>query len=249
MVLLNSLAASLEVIQSEMGQIFLIENGAHRADLEVLRPILIKSKHDLIIVQGQGNIGYGAAHNIAINKVTSRYHLVLNPDVVLDKNNIYEAIKFMENHHEAVMLAPTATYFDGTKQFISKNYPSIVDLFLRGFGGKLARKVFDRRLARYELRNEIEREMNIRVPLASGCYMFCRSETLVGIGGFDENFFLYFEDYDLSQRMWEEGNIYHVPSVKIKHSGGHSSRKGNAHISMFMKSAWLFFGKHGWKWW
>jgi GT2 family glycosyltransferase len=77
--------------------------------------------------------------------------------------------------------------------------------------------------------------------------MFARTQALKDIGGFDEEFFLYFEDFDLSLRMREVGRIVHLPTAKIIHLGGNSAAKGPHHIRLFVQSAIRFFQKHGWK--
>ena len=59
---------------------------------------------------------------------------------------------------------------------------------------------------------------------------------------------MYFEDYDLSLRMAELGQVQFLPQVRIVHHGGYSARKGWGHIGMFARSGWRFFQTHGWRW-
>ena len=85
------------------------------------------------------------------------------------------------------------------------------------------------------------------VELASGCYMFCRREVLEAVGGFDESYFLYFEDYDLSRRIARYGSIYELPTVRIRHLGGRTARRGLRRIRYFVQSAYIFFQRYGWR--
>ncbi|NJR72189.1 MAG: hypothetical protein HC782_03800 [Gammaproteobacteria bacterium] len=81
----------------------------------------------------------------------------------------------------------------------------------------------------------------------SGCCMLMRGEVWQRVGGFDEKFFLYFEDFDLSKRIAAIAEIHRLPSFQIIHGGGNASNKGLKHIRFFVQSAWRFFNKHGWR--
>lgn len=82
------------------------------------------------------------------------------------------------------------------------------------------------------------------MPLVSGCFIFARTKSLKQIGGFDERFFLYFEDFDLSMRLKRKD---YFPEIQIYHKGGNSSKKGFLHVRLFVISAIRFFMKFGWK--
>ena len=77
--------------------------------------------------------------------------------------------------------------------------------------------------------------------------MFARTQAIKDVGGFDDGFFLYFEDFDLSLRMRKAGRVVFLPSTNIVHFGGYSAMKGVHHIKLFVLSAFRFFQKHGWK--
>lgn len=85
-------------------------------------------------------------------------------------------------------------------------------------------------------------------PIVSGCFMLFRTEPLKALKGFDPRYFLYFEDYDLSLRTAKLARIAYVPAVRVIHHGGGASRKGMAHVRMFVASAFKFYNRFGWKW-
>jgi GT2 family glycosyltransferase len=91
-----------------------------------------------------------------------------------------------------------------------------------------------------------EKEISEGIPLISGCFMFVRTETLKEVGGFDELYFLYFEDFDLSIRIGKLGKVVYAPRVRIVHHGGNAAGKGFHHLKMFIQSGIRFFNKHGW---
>ena len=86
------------------------------------------------------------------------------------------------------------------------------------------------------------------VRLISGCFMLAETDTLKLVGGFDENYFLYFEDFDLSIRMGNLGRVLYAPDVHISHGGGNAASKGLWHIWKFIISGFRFFQTHGWRW-
>ena len=78
--------------------------------------------------------------------------------------------------------------------------------------------------------------------------MLARTSALQAVGGFDERYFLHFEDLDLSLRMHAQGRVVSDPGVTLIHHGGHAARKGLAHLRLFLRSGLRFFNTHGWRW-
>ena len=128
-----------------------------------------------------------------------------------------------------------------------KRYPAVFTLFSRGFFPAWLKKPFSKSHSLYEMHELSEHEAHENIPLVSGCFMLCRADSLKAVKGFDENYFLYFEDFDLSKRISEVGNLAYLPSMKIIHHGGNASRKGIRHFIFFLRSAVRFFNTYGWR--
>ncbi|WP_310313376.1 glycosyltransferase family 2 protein [Paraburkholderia terricola] len=226
----------------------LIDNGGLpdvSATLEALRA------HGVVctIVAGHGNVGYGRGHNLAIERTSSRYHLVLNPDIELEHDALDHALDFFEAHPEAGLITPWIGDEQGDQQFLCRRYPTLLDLFARGFLPAQLRRLFRRRLALYEMRDRINaHDVVWDPPIVSGCFMLFRTSVLKELKGFDARYFLYFEDYDLSLRAHDVTRVVYTPAVRVLHHGGGAARKGSAHIQMFAASAYKFFRRFGWKW-
>ena len=203
---------------------------------------------ELRLLHGHGNVGYGAAHNLIINNLDTGFHLMLNPDVVLDKLFLSEGVNYLIDHDDVALAVPMASHENGDRQFLCKRYPSVLTLFVRGFLPRNLHKLFSKRLARYEMRDLHDDQINEDIPIGSGCCMLSRSSMLKAVHGFDERYFLYFEDFDLSLRIRQQGRIAYLPTMKIVHGGGYAARKGFSHVSMFVRSAIRFFATHGWRW-
>lgn len=237
----------------ERAVLYLVDNGtADTAALDRTVADALASyvgQLSLEVLRGHGNVGFGAGHNLAIARVDSRYHLVLNPDVVVDGAAIVEGVRYLEAHSEVAMIAPHVLDEVGARQYLCKRYPSVAILGLRGFAPDWLRGLFRRRLDQYEMRDLPDDVPYSPIPIASGCFMLCRTAALVSVGGFSPAFFLYFEDFDLSLRFARQAAIAYVPAVRIRHAGGDAAGKGWAHRGMFIRSAFTFFRRHGWRLW
>ncbi len=202
---------------------------------------------ELRLLHGHGNIGYGSAHNLLLEKLESDFHLILNPDIAIERQCLASGITFMCENPDVVAASPYAEYHNGDRQYLCKRYPSVLTFLLRGFFPGPLKKLFAARLAAFEMHDLADDAPSLEVPLISGCFMLCRSDALKQIHGFDENYFLYFEDFDLSLRLREIGPIAYVPGMRIRHAGGHAAKKGLGHLRMFTKSGIRFFNSHGWR--
>jgi GT2 family glycosyltransferase len=243
--------AGAALVQARPGMsihLYLVDNGG-MPEMGGALASLSQAGIGSTILSGHGNVGYGRGHNLAIGQTSSRYHLVLNPDVDIESSALLDAVEFLEAHPEVGLLTPAIVDDTGQIQYLCRQYPTLIDLFVRGFLPASMRRLFARRLARYEMHAEINgRDTVWDPPIVSGCFMLFRSEVLKKLEGFDSRYFLYFEDYDLSLRTHDVARIAYVPSVRVLHHGGGASRKGGAHIRMFVASAFKFFNRFGWKW-
>ena len=110
----------------------------------------------LHFLHGHVNVGYGVAHNLMLNGTGGDYQLVLNPDVELAPDALVNAIRWLDANPDVVAAAPAVTRPDGTPDFLCKRYPAVLDLLLRGFAPRSVRRLFAKRLERYDLRDVID---------------------------------------------------------------------------------------------
>jgi GT2 family glycosyltransferase len=201
--------------------------------------------HNVQYIFNGKNLGYGRAHNLAIRQHInqSRYHLVLNPDVYFKPDVLERIFHFMENNIQAGLAMPKVADPDGNLQMLCKLLPTPFDLATRRFFP--IENWFKNQNKKYEMEESgYDRIMN--VPFLSGCFMFLRTEALKKVGIFDERFFLYAEDTDLSRRIHQQYETLFFPGAEIRHVYAKGSYKDLRLTLENIKSAVQYFNKWGW---
>jgi hypothetical protein len=194
------------------------------------------------------NIGFGAAHNVAFDSASpSKYHLVLNPDVQFDRGVLEELHAFLELNESVGLVMPRVLYPDGSTQNLCKRLPSPVDIFAKRLLSGRLNSLWRSRLEDFELL-DMDMDKILSVPYLSGCFMFLRSEALSDVGGFDERFFMYFEDLDLTRRIHQRYSTAYYPIRTIVHRHDRGSYKSTKLLFCGIRSAVKYFNKWGWVW-
>lgn len=222
--------------------IYLIDNSSSKILTNI--PENVNSKIEYVF--GQGNIGFGAGHNIGIQRSIVKgvnYHLIVNPDIIMEDGTLSELLAFMEDHHEIGLVMPNIKYPDGQTQHLCKLLATPIDLIGRRFIP--FKKWNEERNIRYELRfTNYDRIMQI--PSLSGCFMLVRTTILERVNGFDERFFLYCEDFDLCRRIGKVSQTVFNPEVSVTHNYEKGSYKSKRLLFLHIISAIKYFNKWGW---
>ncbi len=200
------------------------------------------------VIYAPRNGGFGYGHNIAMLAAPKAlFTLVLNPDAMLHDGALQVLIDFMKSKPQAGIVAPKVYYPDGRLQPLNKRAPNVLDLGLRlMLPTRIANlPPFKRRLERYSML-DIGYDNSYSLPFASGCCMLFQTEILLRLGGFDEGFFLYFEDADICKRVWEISEVWFCCDAHITHSWQRGSRKSKKLLWIMIQSASRYFTKWGW---
>ncbi len=198
----------------------------------------------VLVISTRRNLGYGRANNLAIRDSVRRhaYHLVCNPDVFLGPDTLTQLYQLMESRPDIGLCSPRVVGTDGELQRLCKRLPSPVDLVIRRFAPG---SWFTAQRAYYEMRDH-SYEQPMEVPFLSGCFMFFRSSVLQRLDGFDERYFLYIEDLDLSRRAAGVARNLYVPQVQITHEAHRGAYKSLRLLRYFGVSVLRYFNKWGW---
>lgn len=251
-VLYNTNRTELETLLSCLMQnidlfktIFLIDNSPND------KYRILEKTSDKIRYIHNANLGYGEAHNLAMSEAIhegSDFHLVLNPDIRFESNVIPILLEFMAQNDDVVYLLPKVVYPNGELQYLCKLLPTPSDLIFRrfipnvGFLKKWKEKKDDKYCLKKSGYNTI-----MNPPCLSGCFMFLRLSALQQNNiFFDDNFFMYFEDFDLIRRLHRIGKTIYFPKVTIIHDHAKQSYKNTKMLKTHIKSAIRYFNKYGW---
>ncbi len=191
------------------------------------------------------NLGYGKAHNIAIRKTIEKkipYHLVINPDIELRSEVLSELLDYMEKHPDVGHIMPKVLYPNGDIQYLCKLLPKPSDLIFRRF---LPKSWCKKSKAKFELQHSGYNQI-MEVPYLSGCFMLLRTQVLEEVGLFDERFFMYPEDIDLTRRIHRKYKTIFFPNVSIIHHHEQASYKNRKMLFIHLSNLVKYFNKWGW---
>lgn len=191
------------------------------------------------------NLGYGGGNNLAIQKsITNKvkYHLVLNSDIEIEAHSLNKLLDYLEKNKDVGLIMPKILNEDGTSQLLPKLLPSPKDLLIRVF--PILKKMAPARSKLYVLAEHQNKTLN--VPIISGCFSLFTVEALKKVGLYDENFFMYFEDFDLSRRIHTKYKTIYYPEVSVIHAHERGAAKNSKLFKIFILSAFTYFNKYGW---
>lgn len=228
---------------NNVSKIFVVDN-ASTDETSLILDDFSKNEPLLELILLPYNKGFGYGHNKAINKTNSKYHIIMNLDTTPKTEKVISSMaNYMDKHIDIDLLSPLVRFPDGRIQYLTRNEPTVFDLGIRFLGPKFFKK---RQESFVNLDNGYAHRQIILN--ASGSFMFVRTQKLKVIGGFDERYFLYMEDTDLTKKINESGKALFSPEFEVTHEwqrGNHSIRGAKLMIASMCK----YFNKWGWKLW
>lgn len=198
-------------------------------------------------VQSQ-NFGYGGNHNVNLARATGDYFVVMNADMVIVQPNLFARLAdFMDASPDVGIVTPKVLNPDGTIQYLNKRLPTVLDLLLRRLPMATRLPLFQARLRQYTMQ-DIGYDEPCDVPFVSGAFLFCRTQLLKTIGGFDGRFFpMYFEDVDLSRRVQATHRTVYYPEVAIIHYWKRAAHHHPQYTYYFIRNGVRYFNKWGYQ--
>lgn len=234
----QSLVAEL-IKAPSLRKLYLVDNSPEETKYE-------KSSPKVRYIWNKGkNLGYGAAHNIAIREsiwYQTPFHLVMNADIFVHHEDLERLLRFMEENEEVGQVMPHVVYPDGQMQYLCKLLPTPLDVFGRRF---LPASWMKKRNERYELRH-LGQDRILNVPYLSGCFMFLRTEAVLKARLFDERYFMYPEDIDLTRTIHRDYLTLYIPDITIIHNHEQGSYKNPHLLKVHIVNMCRYFNKWGW---
>lgn len=222
-------------------EVMVVDNNSTDGSMDYLRPHF----EWVIFIENKVNTGFAKANNQAVTVVKGKYILFLNPDTLLPTDCLQLCVDFMEANTNAGALG--IHMLDGAGKFLPESkraFPSpLTSLFkLSGLSALFPQS---KTFGRYHL-GHLGQHGNHEVDVLAGAFMLVRKEVLDKTGAFDETFFMYGEDVDLSYRIQKAGwKNYYFSGSSIIHFKGESTKKGSLnYVRMFYQAMSLFVQKH-----
>ena len=235
------LCSVIKAVESIESEIFVVDNNSTDGSQD-----FFKNKFPTVqFIWNTANIGFAKANNIAVKQATGKYILFLNPDTILPEDCIEKCISFFTLHTEAGALG--IKMLDASGRYLKESkraFPSPLTSFYKLSG--LARlfphsKIF----SKYYL-GDLDENKTHEVDVLAGAFMMVPKTIIDYTGSFDEDFFMYGEDIDLSYRIQEAGyKIFYFSESAIIHFKGESTKKGGLnYVRLFYKAMSIFTRKH-----
>ncbi len=200
------------------------------------------------------NLGYSKAVNEGIKKSSGKYLLILNPDIIAEKDAVDKMLAYIKSQNKAGVIGPRLLNFNGsTQQSAFRFYSPVTIPLRRTFLGRFGygKKHLDKFLLKDK--NILASDQPQKVDWLMGSSLLVSKKAADKVGGMDERFFMYFEDVDWAKRFWENGfEVIYFPKAKMHHYHRQASKKFGIIDAVFnkmtkehIKSAYKYFKKHG----
>ncbi|MDM7936979.1 MAG: glycosyltransferase family 2 protein [Cyanobium sp. CZS 48M] len=198
------------------------------------------------------NLGYGRAVNRAVSAWCRRSRLpewigALNTDLSWDPGSFETLLGWLESQPEVTLAVPRITDPAGQPQQLCKQDPTLLGLFSRRFLPDGLKPAWLRRYDSRYVMADRDLDTVFAVPYLSGCCMLIRARAFLDVGGFDERYFLYLEDADLTRRLRALGRTLHLPVATMVHAWGRGNHSSWRLTLVNLHSAWIYFRTWGFR--
>lgn len=232
----NAIESILKHTKGVNINLFVSDNGSVDGTESVITDLFPQVE----FIQNSSNIGFGAAHNKVINIINSKYHVVINPDIIINDDVISKLCNYLDNNPDVVMVTPKILYNDGTEQKLPKRKPNLKYLLAR------------RMLLKASLNDEYvmadhSYDNPFDIDFCTGCFFVIRTEIFKKVNGFDERYFMYFEDADLTLMVKRHGRVVFYPDVSVTHLWTRDSAKKLKYFLIHVSSMIKFLFKNSLK--
>ena len=196
---------------------------------------------EVCLIETKTNSGFGKGHNLVLPMIESEYHIIINPDIVIKDNAVEKIIEFMDSNPDSGVVSPKICFPDGREQILGKRAPHLKYLV----ASRLRDEKNPSKLLREYAMLDCDLTKVTDIDVASGCFVVFRTSVFKELKGFDEKFFMYFEDFDISRRANKITRVVYYPDATIYHVWGRESKRNMKLMLIHIKSMFRYFFK--WK--
>ncbi len=216
-------------------ELYIVDNSSTDGTPEFIE----QNYPELELIRNTGNAGFGAGHNLIRDRLDSEYHVVINPDIILHDDAISALADYLEEHEDVGMLAPRICYPDGRTQILGKRDPKLKYLI----ASRLRNDEKPGKLLREYAMLDADYSKPFEIENASGCFFMIRTELFKQIGGFDEGYFLYFEDSDITRTVRQKSRVVFCPQIVVYHEWERASKRNYKLLLVHIRSMFYYMNK------
>lgn len=221
--------------------VWVVDNDSVDGSIDMVR----RDFPQVHVIENHENVGFARANNMALSKSTGDYLLLLNPDTVVENDTFVRCVDFIVQHADCGGL--TVKMVDGKGNFLresKRGFPSPAASFYK-IAGLTRLFPHSKRFAAYYMGHLGEDDVN-EIEILPGAFLMLRREVYDKIGGLDETYFMYGEDIDYSWSIKLAGwKNYYLPTTRIIHYKGESTRKGSMnYVYTFYNAMAIFVRKY-----
>lgn len=226
-------------------EVFVVDNFSADHSVPYLRQQFPAAAYpQLHLIANKRNVGFGKANNQALKQAKGKYILFLNPDTLLTEHTLADVMHFADTKPDLGALGARMLQTNGSFALESRRgmpTPWVSFCRMSGLGTLFPHS---RLFGRYYLRF-LPIEQPHAIDIVSGAFMMVPHRALDQNGGFDEDFFMYGEDIDLSYRLLQQGlQNYYCPTLMLHYKGESTKKNTYRYVHVFYQAMLLFFNKH-----
>ncbi len=210
-------------------KVFVFDNASKSIDIRV-------STVADVFLRNDENLGFGAAHNRILNYEMGKYHAIVNPDITVDNDVISALAEVLDKNPDICMVTPKILNSDGSEQKLPKRTPTMKYIFLGRFFKNVRNEY---------VRADEEFKDITDIDFCTGCFFLIRSDIFRKVGGFDERYFMYLEDADLTRQVKRFGRVVYCPEISVQHLWERGSAKNLKLLLIHLNSFFKYLRK--WK--
>jgi len=231
--LVECLDSIYRVINSDC-EVIIIDNSSTDDSIEIVRDRFPSVR----LICSKVNLGFGKASNLAVDRVQCKYILFLNTDTILAENIPQILSDYLQQHQDIGVIGSRITFEDGSYQLSAGKLPNLAielwDKIRYGLDRRwhqLFSGIYDRQYSKVQ-----------EVGWVTGACLMIRRDLFVRLGGFDESFFMYFEDKDICKRVRDTGfKVVYYPETSLIHLLGGSSQGIKKSINTYYRNSQLYY--------
>ena len=222
-------------------EIIVVDNDSKDSTRQIVKDEFKSVK----LIESDRNLGFAHGVNVGVRNAQEDVIFLLNPDACVLSSNLLDSIAYITSNHVGVLGPKVTNPHDSSRQFSARRFPTLrTGIFNRS--SIFTSLIPNNRFSKEYLNPIVSDDRPQQIDWVSGCAMIFRKEAFDRVGGFDEDFFVFYEDIDFCYRMKEAGyKVIYNPAVVVSHEIGISKTVPTIKINYERhRGMWVYYTKH-----